>query len=218
MTPDVVYLDNHLLVVNKPPGLLVQGDRTRDPDLLTLSKEYLKERFARPGNVFVGLVHRLDRPVSGLVVLARTSKAAARLSKQFRERTVQKIYLALVEGRIPGGDTLVDYLLKEDESVRVVGPDHPGAQRAELAFRVLAAERERTLVEVDLSTGRSHQIRLQFAHRGHPVVGDVRYGARSRHDGRNIALHAHRLGVAHPTRPERMEWAAPPPEGWPALG
>lgn len=211
---EVLYEDNHLLVVNKPAGLLVQEDRTGDEDLLTLGKAYLKKAYDKPGNVFLGLVHRLDRPASGVMVLARTSKAAARLSEQFRSRTVEKRYLALVEGAPTGGGVLVDHLAKLDRSVEVVPPTHPEAQRAELAWRPVATRGERTLVEVELRTGRAHQIRVQLAHQGSPIVGDFRYGARTELDGRNLALHCYRLGIVHPTRREPLDWSALPPPTW----
>ncbi len=212
MTPPfaTVHLDNHLLVIVKPAGLLAQADRTGDADVLTEGKAFLKAHFDRPGNVFLGLVHRLDRPVSGLMVLARTSKAAARLSAQFRDRTVEKRYLALVEGSVPGPVTLRDSLLKKDEKVRVVPADTPGAKRAELRLTPLHAQAGRTLVEIELGTGRAHQIRVQLAARGLPVVGDARYGARTAFRPGAIALHSYRLALDHPTREERLAWQALP--------
>ncbi len=215
---DVLYLDNHLLAVGKPAGLLVQADRTGDPDLLTLGKAFLKERFDKPGNVFLGLVHRLDRPVSGVVVLARTSKAASRLSDQFRRRVPEKRYLALVEGRLSGQGTREDWLAKVDRHVRVVKPGHPQGKRAELRWQALASERTPSgvlsLVEVTLLTGRAHQIRVQLAALGHPIRGDLRYGAGREFDGRNLALHSYRLDIEHPTKREPMSFSAPPPPTW----
>lgn len=214
----VLYLDNHLLVVHKPAGLLVQADATGDADLLTLGKALLKERFDKPGNVFLGLVHRLDRPASGVMVLARTSKAASRLSDQFRRRAPDKRYLALVEGRLDGQGTREDYLAKIDRHVRVVKPGHPQGKRAELRWRALATERRKegavSLVDVELMTGRAHQIRVQLAALGHPILGDLRYGAAREFDGRNLALHSYRLEIEHPTKGEPMAFSALPPQTW----
>lgn len=211
----VLYVDNHLLVVAKEAGLLVQADRTGEPDLLTLAKGWIQAKFHKPGNVFLGLVHRLDRPVSGIVVLARTSKAAARLASQFRERTPAKKYLAIVEGNAPSEGELVDWLRKMGErGSRVVSPSTPDGREARLRFRRLAARGGTSLVEVELVTGRGHQIRVQLAHAGYPIVGDLRYGARSRFDGKNLALHAYRLEIRHPVRDEALGWTAPPPDSW----
>lgn len=215
---DVIYLDNHLLVVHKPAGLLVQEDRTGDPDLLTLGKAFLKEKYDKPGNVFLGLVHRLDRPVSGVMVFARTSKAASRLSDQFRRRAPDKRYLALVEGRLDGEGMREDWLAKIDRHVRVVKPGHPKGKRAELRWQVLATERRKSgdvsLVDVELLTGRAHQVRVQLAALGHPILGDLRYGAAREFDGRNLALHSYRLEIEHPTKREPMAFAAMPPATW----
>ena len=214
----VLYLDNHLLVVAKPAGLLVQEDATGDTDLLTLGKAYLKKEFDKPGNVFLGLVHRLDRPVSGVLVLARTSKAASRLSDQFRRRAPDKRYLALVEGRLEGQGTREDWLAKIDRHVRVVKPGHPEGKRAELRWRSLATEKTKngsvSLVEVELMTGRAHQIRVQLAALGHPILGDLRYGAEREFDGRNLALHSYRLEIEHPTKREPLSFSALPPATW----
>ncbi|MDX1531889.1 MAG: RluA family pseudouridine synthase [Rhodothermales bacterium] len=216
---EVLYLDNHLLVVIKPAGLLVQADATGDPDLLTLGKAYLKGRFDKPGNVFLGLVHRLDRPVSGVMVLARTSKAAGRLSAQFRQRDPDKRYLALAEGRLEGAGEREDHLAKLDRTVRVVKPTHPEGKRAVLRWRALGQDRMQrkglvTLVDVELVTGRAHQVRAQLAAMGHPLLGDLRYGARQEFDGRNLALHSYALTVEHPTRREPMTFTALPPPSW----
>ncbi len=218
----VLHLDNHVLAVDKPTGMLAQGDATGDADLVTLAKAYLKERFERPGNVFVGLVHRLDRPVSGVVVLARTSKAAARLSAQFAGRDAggrdtsggpEKRYLAVVEGRLEGGGEQVDWLIKgERGTVKRVREGTTDAKRAALRWTPLAVEGRRTLVGVELVTGRAHQIRVQLAGLGAPVVGDLRYGAPAAYgDGRSIALHAARLSVQHPTTGERLVVSSRPP-------
>lgn len=218
MTLPVLYEDNHLLAVDKPAGLLVQADRTGDPDALALAKTYLKAVYAKPGDVYLGLVHRLDRPVSGVLLFARTSKAAGRLSDAFRSRRVTKRYLALVAGAPPaGGWQTVSVHLAHGPTgtARVVAPDTPGAQAASLAWRTLAGDGRTALVEVDLHTGRKHQIRAQLAALGWPVLGDLRYGAVAPFaDGRAIALHAARLTVPHPTRGEDVTVVAPPPAPW----
>jgi 23S rRNA pseudouridine1911/1915/1917 synthase len=215
---DILYLDNHLLVVNKPAGLLVQEDETGDLDLLTIGKAYLRERFHKPGRVFLGLVHRLDRPASGVMVLARTSKAAARLSEQFRVREPGKRYLALVEGTLSGEGTREDFLVKVDRTVRVVSPSHSGAKKAVLHWRSLATDRMKTgdisLVDVELVTGRAHQIRVQLSTMGFPILGDMRYGATRELDGRNLALHSYALTIEHPTLREEMTFRALPPTSW----
>lgn len=211
---DVLYLDNHLLVVNKPPGMLVQADGTGDPDLLTLAKAYIKKEFDKPGNVFLGLVHRLDRPASGVVLLARTSKAAARLSDQFRRRSPEKEYLAIVEGSCAGAGIAVDYLRSGAAGAERVDESAPGAKRAELQWRTLGEDDRLTLLAIKLRTGRKHQIRIQLSEMGHPILGDFRYGAERELDGRNLALHAYRLAVTHPTEKKWMAWTAPPPASW----
>ena len=220
MTPDVLYLDNHLLVVSKPPGMLAQSDATGDLDVATWAKTYIKERFDKPGNVFAAIVHRLDRPVGGAMVLARTSKAASRLAEQFRQRSVDKRYLAVVEGRMTGSGRAEDWLLKTRDAktgtrVRRVGKGTSGAKRAVLDWRVLSVEGGRSLVEVRLETGRAHQIRVQLAGLGHPIRGDLRYGAPTPlADGRGIALHATRLALDHPTQKDRRTFSSAPPKVW----
>jgi 23S rRNA pseudouridine1911/1915/1917 synthase len=215
---DVLHLDNHLLVVNKPAGLLVQGDDTGDEDLLTLGKAFLKQRFDKPGNVFLGLVHRLDRPVSGVVALARTSKAASRLAAQFRERQPGKHYLALVEGRLLGEGMREDHLAKMGRTVETVPEKHPRGKYAALRWRALGTDRVKTgdvsLVDVELITGRAHQIRAQLAAMGYPMLGDLRYGASRAFDGRNLALHSYALTIEHPTQREELTFTAPPPRTW----
>jgi len=222
MMPDVLYEDNHCLVVNKPAGLLSQGDSTGDLSLVDLVKQDLKVRFNKPGNVYLGLIHRLDRPVSGVVLLARTSKAAERLSAQFRSGEVQKTYWAWVEGQFnePEGEWQ-DYLLKDAarnlvETVQA----HEGGKEARLRFRVLTYGKRTSLVELKPLTGRSHQLRVQLASRGWPIVGDRKYGAMSSlaasDGGPRIALHAHTLAFKHPTTQALIEATAPLPADWPA--
>lgn len=213
--PEVIYCDNHLLVVTKPPGVLAQADRTGDPDLLSVCRQYVARRFNKPGKAYLGLVHRLDRPASGLIVFARTSKAAARLSTQFRERSVSKRYLVLVEGGVTGSGELRDYLRKEGTGVTSTFPEHPEGKFAELEWKTVHAYSDRSLLEINLVTGRKHQIRFQLSHAGHPVIGDTRYGSSVTLDGRSIALHCYELGLDHPTRKERHVWhSSPPSDVW----
>lgn len=208
----VIFLDNHLLVVSKPAGQLVQGDRTGDRDLLTEAKEFVKRKYDKPGAVYLGLVHRLDRPASGVIVFARTSKAAGRLSGQFKNRTVSKRYVALVEGRLQGSGTCEGYIAKIHERPKIVEANVQGAKHARLAWRATACDRSTSLVDVDLHTGRPHQIRLQLSEMGHPIVGDLRYGAATEFDGKNLALHSYSLALDHPTRKNRMSFTDTPRE------
>ena len=212
----VVFEDNHLLVVYKPAGLLSQRDETGEVSLLDLSKAWIKERYHKPGQVFLGLVHRLDRPVAGIMVFARTSKAAGRLSDQLRRRRLRKTYLAVVEGRPAVAEgRLVHHIERRERAVRIVSEPTPLSREARLAYRVRASESGRSLVEVELETGRKHQIRLQLAHAGCPIVGDVRYGAPSPLPSRPIALFAKQIVLEHPTRGEVLAFTAPLPIGWP---
>jgi len=212
---DVLYLDNHLLVVRKPAGMLVQGNHTGDENLLDVGKAFIKEKFNKPGNVFLGLVHRLDRPVSGVVAFARTSTSARRLSEQFRKRTVEKLYWAVVEGKAPESGTLVDYLARRQTKSRVVDNDHDRGQRAELSFERLVYADGLSWLKVNLGTGRHHQIRVQFAHSGYPLLGDFKYGSRKKFPNRSFALHARSLTLAHPTKKEPMTFEAEPEPFWP---
>lgn len=225
-TEDVAVLleDNHLLAVDKPAGMPSQADETGDPSLVDWAAEYVRVRYAKPGNVFVGLVHRLDRPVSGVTLLARTSKAAARLSEQFRAGLVQKTYWAIAEGKVvPSEGEWVDWLAKDvvRNIVEVVAPEVRAAKQARVIYRVLETGRGWSFVELCPGTGRSHQLRVQLASRGWPIVGDRKYGARTqlaaRAGGWRIALHAYRLGFTHPTRKEWIELRASEPADWPDL-
>jgi 23S rRNA pseudouridine1911/1915/1917 synthase len=203
----VLFEDNHCLAVVKPARLLVAGDETGDETLLDRAKAYLKQKYAKPGDVYLGLVHRLDRPVSGVVLFARTSKAAGRLSEQFRAGTTQKVYHALVETMpLPREGELHDWLLKDEAAnhSRTVPRSTPGAKECALRYRVLEPRRPEgmSLIEVTLLTGRSHQIRVQLSSRGWPIVGDAKYGARRAFEEGAIALHAHELTFEHPVRRE----------------
>ncbi len=213
---EVLFEDNHCLAVLKPARVLTAGDRTGDVSLLEMAREYLKEKYQKPGNVFVGLVHRLDRPVSGVVLFARTSKAAARLSEQFREGTVRKVYRAIVAGNVadPDGE-FVDWLVKNENTnvVRSVASGSPGARKSRLRFRRLKSANGLTLLEITPETGRSHQIRVQLAVRGHPIYGDKKYGSQHALRGA-IALQAAELTFDHPTRHEPVTVTAPDPSSW----
>ena len=214
----VLYEDNHLLAVYKPAGVLSQGDETGDPTLLDAAKAWLKHKYAKPGNVFLGLVHRLDRPVAGVLLLAKTSKAAGRLSAEFRTGRVEKVYRAVVEGTPePPEQTLTSAVVKDEEArrSRLVEAGTAGAREVELHYRVLGTGKGVSLLEVVPKTGRSHQIRVQLAGIGHPILGDVKYGASAPLPGGEIALYARALSFTHPTRDEVVEIAAGPPPGWP---
>jgi 23S rRNA pseudouridine1911/1915/1917 synthase len=217
---EVLYEDNHLLVVNKPAGLATQGVAEGAASVLTRAKEYLKQKYKKPGNVYLGVVSRLDSTVSGVLVLARTSKAADRLTKQFQSGEVEKVYWALIEsaggGPQPAEGELSHWVLKNDRERRmeVVEPRSKGAQHARLGYRTLGKERLGTLVEVRLHTGRKHQIRLQLATIHCPIVGDRKYGSRKVFGEQAIALHCVRLAIEHPTTKERLEFMAPPPINW----
>ena len=193
--------------------MLVQGDRTGDRSLLDCAREYIKDKFNKPGNVYMGLVHRLDRPTSGVVVFALTSKAAKRLSEQFRVGSVRKIYWALVEGKTPTNGTLVDQIHRRGPTSHLVKGN--GGQRAELSFRRLQYQKGVSWIEIELATGRHHQIRVQFSHRDHPVIGDFRYGSKVKFGQKALALHARSLTISHPTRKEEMTFVAGLESFWP---
>ena len=235
----MLYEDNHLLAVYKPSGVLVQGDSGGERCLMDEAKEYLKEKYQKPGNVWLGLLHRLDRPVSGIVLFAKTSKGASRLSEQFRNHTVRKMYQALVVGKPPQSKgVLINYLLKNETKNKTEVFDHevPGSQYAELAYEVKGTRNmeqgiknprlggvgvgedqawpQYTLLEVELKTGRSHQIRAQLAAMGCPIVGDVKYGAKEVLPDRSIALAAVQLIFSLPTKDERQSVVMPSPVWW----
>jgi len=218
----IIYEDNHLLCLVKPAGILTQADGSDQPDLLSQGKEYIKKQYNKPGNVFLGIVQRLDRSVGGIIVFAKTSKAAARLSERFRERETQKLYLAVVEGipKNPQGHWS-DYMRKDEDArmAREAQAGQEGAQKAELEYTVQHSERKGNLdisyLEIRLLTGRFHQIRFQTAKRGHPIVGDKKYGSHMKLPGEGIGLYCTALRVKHPVKDEMMEFRQEPPKGWP---
>ncbi len=198
----IIFEDNHLLVVNKPPNVLSQQDRTGDTDMLTLLKKIIKLRDNKPGNVFLGLVHRLDRPVGGVMVFAKTSKCAARLSDQIRKRVFTKTYLAVIHGKPPKWkDTLVNYLLKNKETNTVISVEYgvQGAKKAVMDYEIIDEIKNLSLAKIHLYTGRPHQIRVQLSTIGHPLYGDQRYGIKINKKGQQIALWSHNITCEHPT-------------------
>lgn len=216
----VLYEDNHLLVVNKPAGLTTQGADEGEDSLVMRAKEYVKQKYNKPGNVFIGVVSRLDSLVTGVVVLARTSKAAARLSEVFRERTSKKLYWAVVGGRVSSSAELVDWVVKDDRAHRMVitSKTSPGAQEARMNYRLLERLPEgRSLLEIELVTGRKHQIRLQLSHHGLPILGDYKYGSDERFAA-GIALHSRFLQIPHPTQSQELKFLAPLPNSWKPFG
>jgi len=213
---EVLHEDNHLLVVNKPAELPTMGVAADLPSLLSVAKEYIRQKYDKRGNVYLGIVSRLDAPVTGLVVIARTSKAAGRLSEAFRERRVKKLYRAIVSGvPDPTAETLEHFLRKDERHRRVhtTHADCPDAQLARLRYHVLSHDDKSSLVEVELETGRKHQIRVQLAKVGHPIVGDRKYGSAEKFPT-GIALHASKLELSHPVREEWMNFSAPLPPSW----
>ena len=209
---NVIYEDNHLLVVEKPINIPTQEDNTKDKDLLTILKKYIKEKYNKPGNVYLGLVHRLDRPVGGIMVFARTSKAASRLSEQVRNKTFKKTYNAVVIGNIENTGKLKDNLLK-DEKRNIVKIDKNGKE-AILNFIKLNYKNNMSLVEINLKTGRSHQIRVQMAHHGYPLFGDQKYNKTAK-VGEQIALFAKKIEFIHPTTNELLTFELDLPNRYP---
>ncbi|MET3683316.1 23S rRNA pseudouridine1911/1915/1917 synthase [Alkalibacillus flavidus] len=211
----ILFEDNHLLVVEKPVNVLVQEDQSGDQDVLNELKQMIKVRDEKPGNVYLGLVHRLDRPVGGVMVYAKTSKAASRLSDQIRRNVWTKQYLAVVRGRphdVSG--RLEHYLVKDQEKnqVYVTKRDAKGAKKAVLQYQVLAESDGLTLVQVDLETGRPHQIRVQLSVIGCPLYGDQKYGAKVNKPGQQLALWSHKLGIEHPTQKDERLFTSHPPD------
>ena len=211
---NVLYEDNQIIVVEKDPNIPSQADKTGDIDMLTMVKQYIKEKYNKPGEVYIGLVHRLDRPVGGVMVFARTSKAASRLSEQVRNKKLKKTYIAVVDGEIKEkSGVLEDYLYKDERNNKstVVNEGKKNAKLAKLEYEVLDFDEKRNLstVKIKLYTGRHHQIRVQFANAGHSLYGDQKYGTRGK--GKQIRLWAYELEFEHPVKKEMMTFKSIPP-------
>ena len=203
---NVLYEDNHIIVVEKKPNILSQSDITGDIDLLSMVKKYIKERYNKPGNEYVGLVHRLDRPVGGIMVFAKTSKAAKRLNEQIKNHEFKKTYLAVLDGTLKNkNDKLVNYLYKDEKLKKsmVVDKSHLKAKLSELNYEVIGYNDDKTIVKINLITGRHHQIRVQFSNIGYPLVGDQLYGKENK---KQIMLYAYKLEFIHPTTKEKMTY------------
>jgi ribosomal large subunit pseudouridine synthase D len=215
MKTQILYEDNHILIINKNVGQLVQGDKTGDKSLLELLKSFIKERDQKPGNVFLGLVHRIDRPTSGLVIYAKTSKALSRLTQMVKNREIKKTYWAIVPKEIiPQSQTLTHYLKKNEKNNKAIvyNKETDGAKKAILNYQIIKTLDNYMLLEIDLQTGRHHQIRAQLSKIGVPIKGDLKYGApRSNPDG-GISLHARCLEFIHPVSKEQINITAPTPE------
>jgi len=211
---NIVYEDNHLLVVEKPINIPVCEDDSGDIDLLTILKHYLKEKYNKTGNVYLGLLHRLDRPVGGVMVFAKTSKCASRLSEQIRKNEFEKIYYAVVENKVKDYDTLEDYLKKDSMSNKSFVTNEFDGKYAKLDYKLVSYKNNFSLVEIHLHTGRSHQIRVQFSYHGHPLVGDAKYNLNSDMKT-NIALFAKSLSFYHPISHEKLTFELELPKRYP---
>ena len=211
----VLFEDNHIIIVNKRAGDIVQGDKTQDKPLSEVVKEYIKEKYDKPGNVFLGVVHRLDRPTSGIVIFARTSKALERLNKMLREKSIQKTYWAVVKN-LPKKEngTLINFLKKNPKNNKssVFQKEIEGSKRAVLHYSVIKKLDNYSLIEVDLETGRHHQIRAQLSFLGSPIKGDLKYGAQRSNKNGSIHLHARKIDFTHPVSKENINLLAPLPD------
>ncbi|WP_163971432.1 RluA family pseudouridine synthase [Oceanobacillus halotolerans] len=218
MNIPVLYEDNHLLVVEKPVNIPVQEDITKDPDLLSILKEDIKKRYQKPGNVFLALVHRLDRPVGGAMVFAKTSKAASRLSDSMRRGKFDKSYMAVVRGEPQAEQATLEHYLWKDRSknkVYAVSPQYKQAKKAKLAYKVVDQTKQFSLLEIQLYTGRPHQIRVQLSETGCPLYGDQKYGQGLNKHGQQIALWANELSFEHPTKKDIITVHSTPPSEYP---
>ena len=211
---NIIYEDNHLLVVEKPINIPVCEDESRDLDLLTILKQYIKEKYKKPGNVYLGLIHRLDRPVGGIMVFAKTSKAASRLSTQVREKQLTKTYYAVVENKLKDSDTLKDYLIKDSKTNITKVTTKDLGKEAILNYEIIKKKDNLNLVKINLITGRSHQIRVQFSSRNNPLYGDQKYN-KNAISNTNIALFAKVLAFNHPVTKERLTFEIDLPKRYP---
>ena len=214
---DIIYEDNHLLVANKAPGEIVQGDKTGDTPLSELIKQYLKEKYKKPGNVFCGVVHRIDRPVGGLVIFAKTSKALERLNKMLREGEIHKTYWALVEGKMEKPEGTLRNFIKNNGRINktfITDANDPEAKEAVLKYKTLNIGDRYSLIEINLLTGRKHQIRSQLAATGHPIKGDLKYGAKRSNPDGSISLLALHIDFIHPVSKEKISLEAPLPSSF----
>lgn len=213
---NVLYEDNHIIVAVKPAGVLSQSDGSNAPDMLTILKAYIKEKYEKPGDVYLGLVHRLDRPVSGVMVFARTSKAASRLSDQIRTNKVEKLYRCVVRGVLESSGHLENYISKDENRniATVIDSEKPGYKVCFLDYKPVMSREGLTLTEIKLGTGRSHQIRAQMSHFGYPLIGDQKYGKKD-NLAKDVALQSFKLSFEHPVKRENMSFEAPFPDGYP---
>jgi 23S rRNA pseudouridine1911/1915/1917 synthase len=211
----VLYEDNHLIVVNKMPSEIIQGDKTGDEPLADTVRRYIKKKYDKPGDVFLGIVHRIDRPVSGAVIFARTTKAVKRMNELVKARQIKKTYWAVVKNKPPRKiDTLTGFLRKNEQKNKsfVYNQEVPGSKEAVLTYRLIGKSKEYYLLQVDLKTGRHHQIRTQLSHIGCPVKGDIKYGFPRTNPNASIHLHAREIGFIHPVRKELLTVIADPPD------
>jgi len=211
----ILYEDNHLIVINKNPSELVQGDKTGDVSLIDTIKEYLKTTYNKPGNVFLGLVHRIDRPVSGAVIFTKTSKALSRLNEQIKKREIHKTYWAITKNLPPeNSGHLIHWMIKDEakNKSKAHNSERPGTKKADLKYKLISSSTDYFLLDIELITGRHHQIRAQLSAIGCPIKGDLKYGYPRSNKDASISLHARKLSFIHPVKPERIEILAPPPK------
>lgn len=212
---EILYEDNHIIVVNKAVGEIVQGDKTGDKPLSELIKEYLKNKYNKPGNVFCGVVHRIDRPVGGLVIFARTSKALERLNKMLRDGEIHKTYWAIVEGFPSEEKAVLTNYLKSDGRINktfISGPEDKDSKKSILEYKTIAKGERYSVLEINLMTGRKHQIRVQLSSSGHPIKGDLKYGAKRSNPDGGISLLAKEINLIHPVSKEPLSFSAPIPD------